>query len=71
MASLFASAVTQQPTDTDSLLALRAKSIEVSCPESHNVVVDGEILEAKTMMFKIVDHGLNVIAPPPLSSNTE
>ena len=65
MASLFGSIVTQQPTKTDSLLALRAKSIDISCPETQKVVVDGEMFEEKDMMFKIVENGIRVLAPPP------
>mmetsp|Transcript_25301 Transcript_25301/g.59913 ORF Transcript_25301/g.59913 Transcript_25301/m.59913 type:complete len:553 (+) Transcript_25301:199-1857(+) len=67
MASLFNSIVTQQPTKTDSLLALRAKTIDISCPETQKVVVDGEMLEEKDMLFKIVENGINVLAPPAAS----
>lgn len=63
MAQLLTSAVVKEPTDSDSILCIRAKNVTIDCNPPQKVVIDGEMLEINPVDFYIVPGGLKVLAP--------
>ena len=63
LASLFASAVVQSPTNREDLLCLRASRIKVTTDPPQKLVIDGEILEANPIEFECLPKSLTVFAP--------
>jgi len=63
LARLLTSAVVKEPTDSETLLCVRAKNIIVDCEPPQKVVIDGEMLNINPINFSIVPGGLKVIAP--------
>ena len=63
LASLFASAVVQSPTQNQDIIRLRTRKIRVSTDPPQKVVVDGEILEDDPIEFECLPKSLTVFAP--------
>jgi len=67
MAHLLKAAVVKEPTETENIIQLRVREIEISCRTKQPVVIDGELQRHKQKMFhyKVLPKALNVITPPP------
>lgn len=63
LASLFKSAVVKEPTDSETILCIRAKNVTVDCSPAQKVVIDGEMLHLNPIDFSIVPSGLKVLVP--------
>jgi diacylglycerol kinase (ATP) len=66
MIHLLKAAVIKEPTQTDNILHMRVKELEIVSKSKQNVVVDGELISKKKkhFHFQVLPKALNVIAPP-------
>ena len=71
MANLLSAAVIRAPTQTDTLLCVRAQKVSVKCETAQKVVIDGEMFEFDDITFSIVPNGLSVLAPPLVTDDEQ
>ena len=67
MIHLLGSAIVKRPTETDNILRLRAKRIQIQTKSKQRVVVDGELYRPrKSFAYEVLPNALEVVVPPIL-----